>query len=106
MIEKKVDKGTYSSKSKNHISHDKRREYRGVDRHHHHSPRNSVRRAHNSPSLCPVRMHKRRSHVDELQGEMNNIKPPTFDGGHKKYADAETWLLGMRKYFQLHTFSS
>jgi hypothetical protein len=39
--------------------------------------------------------------VDELKGEMNNIKPPTFDGEHQKEEDVETWLLGMRKYFQL-----
>jgi hypothetical protein len=25
---------------------------------------------------------------------MNKIKPPTFDGEHKKDEDAETWLLG------------
>jgi hypothetical protein len=44
--------------------------------------------------------------VDELKGEMNNIKPPTFDGEHQKEEDAETWLLGMTKYFQLHNYSS
>ena len=44
--------------------------------------------------------------MDELKGEMNNIKPPTFDGEHKKYEDVETWLLGMRKYFQLHNYYS
>jgi hypothetical protein len=44
-IEKKVDKGTDSSKSKSHISHDKRRESRSVDRHHHHSPRHSVKKS-------------------------------------------------------------
>jgi hypothetical protein len=43
--------------------------------------------------------------VDELKGEMNKIKPPTFDGEHKKEEDAETWLLGMRKYFQLQNYS-
>jgi hypothetical protein len=37
---------------------------------------------------------------------MNKIKPPTFDGEHKKDEDAETWMLGMRKYFQLHNYSS
>jgi hypothetical protein len=37
---------------------------------------------------------------------MKKIKPPTFDGEHKKDEDAETWLLGMRKYFQLHNYSS
>jgi N-glycosylase/DNA lyase len=42
--------------------------------------------------------------VDELQGEMNKIKPPTFDGEHKKDEDVETWMLDMRKYFQLHNY--
>jgi hypothetical protein len=37
---------------------------------------------------------------------MNKIKPPTFNGEHKKDEYAETWLLGMRKYFQLHNYSS
>jgi hypothetical protein len=37
---------------------------------------------------------------------MNKIKPPTFEGEHKKHEDAETWLLGMRKYFQLHKYYS
>jgi hypothetical protein len=44
--------------------------------------------------------------VDELKGEMNKIKPPTFDGEHKKEEDSETWFLGMRKYFQLQNYSS
>jgi hypothetical protein len=43
--------------------------------------------------------------MDELKGEMNKIKPPTFDGEHKKEEDVETWLLGMRKYFQLQNYS-
>jgi hypothetical protein len=37
---------------------------------------------------------------------MKKIKPPTFDGEHKKDEDAKTWLLGMIKYFQLHNYSS
>jgi hypothetical protein len=37
---------------------------------------------------------------------MNKINPPTFDSEHKQYEDAETWLLGMRNYFQLHNYSS
>jgi hypothetical protein len=44
--------------------------------------------------------------VDELRGEMSQIKPLTFDGEHKKDEDVETWMLGMRKYFQLHNYSS
>jgi hypothetical protein len=37
---------------------------------------------------------------------MNKIKPPMFHGEHKKEEDVETGLLGMRKYFQLHNYSS
>jgi hypothetical protein len=37
---------------------------------------------------------------------MKKIKPPTFDGEHKKDEDVQTWFLGMRKYFQLHNYSS
>jgi hypothetical protein len=44
--------------------------------------------------------------VDELKGEMNKIKPPTFDGEHKKDEYVEACLLGMKKYFQLHNYSS
>jgi len=41
-----------------------------------------------------------------LGGDKKSIKPPTFDGENKKYEDAETWFLGMRKYFQLCNYSS
>jgi hypothetical protein len=37
---------------------------------------------------------------------MNKIKPLMFYGEKKKDEDARTWLLGMRKYFQLHNYSS
>jgi hypothetical protein len=36
---------------------------------------------------------------------MNKIKPPTFDVEKQKEEDVETWLLGMRKYFQLRNYS-
>ena len=105
-IEKKMDKKTESSKSRSHRSHGERREIQSVGRKHHHSPKHSFRKARSSPSPSPVRKHKRRTGVDELQGEMNKIKPPTFDGEHKKDEDVKTWLLGMRKYFQLHNYSA
>ena len=44
--------------------------------------------------------------MDELRREMNKIKPPTFDGEHKKDEYTDTWLLGMRKYFQFHNYYS
>jgi hypothetical protein len=77
---------------------------RSVSRHHRHSPKHSKRRAHSSSSPSPTRKHRKLG-VDELKGEMNKIKPPMFDGEHKKEEDAETWLLGMRKYFQLQNYS-
>jgi hypothetical protein len=105
-IEKKKGKETKSSRSRSHGSHDERRIIRSVGRNHHHSPRNPTKRAHRSSSPSPIRKHKKRSGVDELQGGMNKINPPTLDGDHKKDEDAETWLLGPRKYFQLHNYSS
>ena len=105
IIEKKLDKESGSSKSGSHKPSDEKRKERSVSRHHHHSPRNSNKRAGSSSIPSPIRRHKM-SVVDTLRGEMNKIKPPTFDGEHKKDEDAKTWLLGMRKYFQLHNYSS
>jgi hypothetical protein len=41
-----------------------------------------------------------------LQGELRKIKPPSFDGENRMGEDVESWLLGMRKYFQLHDYPS
>jgi hypothetical protein len=105
-IENKMDKENGSRKSGNHRSRDERGRKRSSNRHHHHSPGHSTRREHNISSPYPVRNHKKRSGVQELQEEMKKIKPPTFEGEDKKDEDTETWLLGMRKYFQLHNYSS
>ena len=76
------------SRSRSRRSHDeKRRGTRSVDRDHHHSPKYSFRKSLNSSSPSPVRNHKRRTRVDEIQGEMNKIMPPTFDSEHKKDED-------------------
>jgi hypothetical protein len=56
IIEKKMDKEIESSKSRSHRSHARRGESGSVGRHHHHSPRHSVRRAHNSPRLSPIKI--------------------------------------------------
>jgi hypothetical protein len=106
IIENNLDKESGSNKSGSHMTHEGKGRSRSDSRHHHHSQRNSNRRSHNNSSPSPIRKHHKRSGVDELRGEMNNIKPPTFDEEHKKDEDDETWLLGMRKYFQLHNYSS
>jgi hypothetical protein len=104
-IEKKLVKESGSSKYGSHKPSEEKRKEKIVSRNHHHSRRHSNKRACNNSSLSPFRRYKR-SRVDELPREMRKIKPPTFDGEHKKDEDPETWLLGIRKYFQLHNYYS
>jgi hypothetical protein len=117
IIERKLEKGSDSSKtesrrtperkrrSRNARTPERRRRSRGGSRHHRRSPKHSSREAHSGSSPSHTRKNKR-SRMDELKGDMNKIKPPTFDGEHKKEEDVETWLLGMRKYFQLQNYCS
>jgi hypothetical protein len=64
--------------------------------------RNPETRRPKSPEMPKMKVSKtRKSGRDELKGEINKIKPPTFDGEHKKEEDVEIWLLGIKKYFQL-----
>ena len=78
----------------------------------HHSPRNSTGRTHASsgsvsnPSVSLVRRQRRIPEENIFQGELKKIKPPTFNGEHKKGEDVDTWLLEMKKYFQLHDYLS
>jgi hypothetical protein len=104
-IEKKLEKESDSRKTGSRRTPEKKIRSRSVSRHRRRSPKHSNKEAHSSSSPSPTRKH-RRSGVDELKGEMNKIKPPTFDGEHKKEEDVETWFLGMRKYFQLQNYSS
>ena len=83
-IEKKLVKESDSSRSESHKSSEDKGKVKSASRHHHHPLRHSHKRAGNISSLSPIRRYKR-SGVDELRGEMNKIKPPTFDGEHKKY---------------------
>jgi hypothetical protein len=97
IIENKMDKDIESSRSRRHRSHaEKRKETRSVDRYHH-SSKHSFRKVHNNSSPYPIRKNKRRTGVDDVQGEINKNKPPTFDNEHNKNEYAEIWLLGMRK---------
>jgi hypothetical protein len=116
-IERKLEKGSDSNKtescktperkgrSRSVKTPERKRKSRSGSRHHRRSAKHSGKEAHSSSSPSPTRKH-RRSGVDELKGEMNKIKPPTFNGEHKKEEDVETWLLGMRKYFQLQNYSA
>jgi hypothetical protein len=48
----------------------------------------------------------RRHELDNLQGELRKLKPPFFGGGREREDDVEAWLLGLKRYFQLHNYSS
>ena len=42
---------------------------------------------------------------EEISGDFNKIKLPTFNGEVKKGEEVEAWLSGMRKYFQIYNYS-
>jgi hypothetical protein len=104
-IEKKLEKGRDSSTTESRRDHGRRSRSRSGSRRHSRSQKHSDRETYSSSSPSPTRKHQK-SGREELKGEMNKIKPPTFDGEHKKEEDAETWLLGMKKYFQLQNYSA
>jgi hypothetical protein len=56
--------------------------------------------------LSPVRQQRRKQEVDSLQGELRKLKPLSFDGEREREDDVEAWLLRLRRYFQLHNYSS
>jgi hypothetical protein len=116
-IERKLEKGRDSSKTESRRTHGRRRRSKSIrnperkrrsrsgSRHLSRSQRHSSRGTRGSSSSSPTRKHQK-SRRDELKGEINKIKPPTFDGEHKKEEDAKIWLLGMKKYFQLQNYST
>jgi len=59
-----------------------------------------------SPSVSHVRKQRIRHEEDILQGELEKIKPQTFNGEHGKGEEVEAWLLEMKKYLQLHDYPS
>ena len=60
----------------------------------------------NEDSSSPPRKTKRRRHHrDHSRDEFKKDKPPTFDGEIKIGQEAEAWLLGIKKYFQVHDYS-
>ena len=48
---------------------------------------------------------RKRHHRDHSQDEFKKAKPPTFDGEVKTGQEAEAWLLGIKKYFQVQDYS-
>ena len=49
--------------------------------------------------------HRRKNYFrDNSHGEFWKAKPPMFDG-EVKFGQAKAWILGIRKYFQVHDYS-
>lgn len=81
------------------------------DQNHHYSPSHPRKEYYSSEGptssleVSPIR-HQRRIHEKEkFHGELKKTKPPTLDGENKRGEDVESWLLGMRRYFQLYQYS-
>jgi hypothetical protein len=68
IIQKKMYKETKSSRSRSRRSHyEKRREERSFDRHRSHFPKNSFMKKNSSSRSSPMRKHKRRIGVKNIQ---------------------------------------
>ena len=52
-----------------------------------------------------MRYKKRMFTRDELVGELRRLKPTNFDGEVNQGEDAEAWLIGLRKFLQLHQYT-
>ena len=48
---------------------------------------------------------RKRHHRDCSRDEFKKAKPPTFDGEVKTRQEAEAWILGIKKYFQVQDYS-
>ena len=48
---------------------------------------------------------KKRRYRNNSRDEFRKERPPTFNGEIKNSQEAEAWLLGMRKYFQVQDYS-
>jgi hypothetical protein len=63
---------------------------------HHYSPTHSAKKfyayeeSRSNPEVSHVRHQRRRYELDNLQGELRKLKPPTFDGENRRGDDVET----------------
>ena len=48
---------------------------------------------------------RKRHYKNHSRDEFKKARPPTFNGEIKNGQEAEAWLLGMRKYFQVQDYS-
>jgi hypothetical protein len=118
-LQRKAKNGSNSIHEEEGRYHERRDNYRRTIHsisaritHRHHSPPYSTRKLYaskdfiSSPEVFPIR-HQRRTHeLESLQGEIRKLKTPSFDGEREMEYDIEAWFLAIKKYFQLHNYSS
>ena len=76
----------------------------GIEEHTHQPPERDYHSLSSDNSLSPCR--KKQRNDDNLQREFKNIRDPTYEREMNTRERVEEWFLGMRKYFQVHSYSS
>jgi hypothetical protein len=56
--------------------------------------------------MSTIRHQRRKQEIYSLKGDLRKLKPPSFDGERERENDVEAWFLGLRRYLQLHNYSS
>ena len=57
------------------------------------------------PQVVQVLILVKRCYQNHSHDEFKKERPPNFNGEIKNGQEAESWLLGMRKYFQVQDYS-
>jgi hypothetical protein len=109
---RKVEASRYHDRRDDHGGFRQSRSIK-VHHHRHHSQGHSTRRTHahsrseNWPKCVPCQTSEEEIWIRYIaRRELEKIKPPSLDGENRKGEYVETWMLGMRKYFQSHDYSS
>ena len=94
-LQRKKDSGWGTSRSKGSKSSARRRRRTS-------SGSSDSEESNGDSSSSSRKIKRRKHHRDCPRDEFKKAKPPTFDGEVKTGQEAEAWLLGIKKYFQVH----
>ena len=97
-LQRKIDSGRGTSRQEGSKSSTRRRRRNS-------SGSSDSEESSRDTSSSPHKRRRIKHHRDLSQDEFRTAKPPTFDGEVKTGQEAEAWLLGIKKYFQVHDYS-
>ena len=97
-LQKKIDSGRGTSRPKGSKSNTRRR--RRIS-----SGSSNYEESSGDTSPSSHKRKRRRHHRDLSRDEFRKAKPPTFDSEIKMGQEAEAWLLGIKKCFQVQDYS-